>query len=89
MLTIKIDAGIPLQLDRKLSESAGWAMWEFHRAASSWYAGPPHCTYRYVRIRPVEPKDGAQVEVFLMHTGHADEADWINRGTGVARNGDF
>ena len=89
MLMIKIGPEIPLMLDRKLSESGGWGVWEYHRAASSWYAGPPHYTYRYARIRPAEPKDGAQVEVFLMHTSHAEEKDWISRGTGIAKNGDY
>lgn len=84
MFLIKIGSGTPMRLDRKLSESAGWGIYDFHRTTNSWVSAPPHQTYRFARIKPAEPKDGATVEVVLMLSPTAPEETWVSRGEGVA-----
>lgn len=85
MLVIVTGKGPPFALDRKHSESGGWGIWEFHRSCSSWCTGPDYIAHRFARIKPAEPKEGAEVELFLLPSAGAPEESWLPRGKATAR----
>lgn len=82
MLVIRVNGKRPIKLDRKLSESGGWGLWDFHRAESSYTLGVK--THRLARIKPAEPAAGKPVEIFIMREASAPESEWIAFGEGVA-----
>ncbi|EJO91374.1 hypothetical protein A471_23108 [Ectopseudomonas mendocina DLHK] len=82
VLVIRVNGKRPIKLERKLSESGGWGLWDFHRAESSYTLGVK--THRLARIRPAEPAAGKPVELFIMREASAPESEWISFGEGVA-----
>ncbi len=85
MLVIRLNQGWTLKLDRKVNDSAGYGVWEFHRSESSYTvpAGIGYQTYRYARIRPADPAEGASVEVIICGLGGTED-EWRRVGMGVA-----
>lgn len=84
MLQIRLSTGWSLKLDRKLTESGGYGIWEFHRSESTFTRDHGRTTYRYARIKPADPAAGKTVEVFLMPSATAPEETWVARGEGIA-----
>jgi hypothetical protein len=83
MLLIRMNHGTAYHLERKLTESGGWGVWDFHRSASTYTRDHGRTIYRHARIRPADPADGKTVEVYLMPSPSAPEETWVFRGEGV------
>ncbi len=82
VLVVRVVGKRPIKLERKLSESGGWGLWDFHRAESSYTLGVK--THRLARIKPAEPAAGKPVELFILRDASAPESEWIAFGEGVA-----
>lgn len=83
MLIIRLTHGWTLKLDRKVNNS-GYGVWKCHRSESS-YTVPQdmsYQTFRHARIKPVDPAEGAAVEVIVCGLGGSEE-DWRPVGSGV------
>lgn len=84
MLIIRLNSGWGLKLGRKVGESGGCGIWEFHRSESSYSVERGRRTYRYARIKPADPAEGKTVEIVLLEMPNSPEEQWIARGEGVA-----
>lgn len=85
MLVIRLNQGWTLKLDRKVNDSSGYGVWEFHRSESSHTIahGMSYQTYRNARIKPAEPAEGASVEVIICGLGGSED-EWLRVGSGGA-----
>ncbi len=85
MLVIRLNQGFTLKLDRKINDSSGYGVWEFHRSESSFTVahGRSYQTLRHARIKPAEPAEGASVEVIICALGGGEE-EWQRVGSEVA-----
>lgn len=83
MLVVKMN-GWGLNLEKKMGQAQGAAIWEFNRTANSYWNAELRQPYRYARITPSEPKDGQTIDVILMQSPSATEDTWVSLGQGVA-----
>lgn len=71
-----------VKLDHQVGGAGKFGIWSFHGAESS-YVPDMQTILRHAAIRPVEPKEGAEVEVFICDA-HMPRYEWHCVGTGVA-----
>lgn len=84
MLMIRMNKGGALKLGRKVAESGGYGVWEFHCSENTFTRDHGHTAYRHARIKPADPAEGKPVEVTLMNSATAPEEKWIPYGEGTA-----
>ena len=84
MLQIRLSTGWALKLGRKISESNGYGIWEFHSSENSFTKNHGHTSYRHARIKPADPSEGKMVEVTLIPSPMAPEELWLSFGEGPA-----
>ncbi len=83
MLKIRANGAARLQLERLVTKSGQYGIWEFHVAANSeMFAG--FQAGRHAALLPAEPKEGQEVELFAMLSPNAPQDQWKPIGKGVA-----
>lgn len=84
MLKIKANGGTRLQLERLVTKSGQYGIWDFHVAANSeMFTGLQ--AGRHAAISPAEPKEGQEVEMFALLTASAPQEEWRPIGRGIAK----
>ena len=85
MLIIRKDDGFSvLQLERLLNKSGAYGVWEYHCAANS-SMFPGYQAGRHAALLPAEPKEGQEVEAFVMLRPNSPQEEWKPIGKGVAQ----
>lgn len=84
MLIIRQKTFSRLQLDRLVGKAGNFGVWEFHVSASS-DMFPGYAAGRYAAILPAEPKEGQEVEAFVMLRSNSPQEEWKSAGKGVAQ----
>ncbi|MBD9629734.1 hypothetical protein [Pseudomonas sp. PDM19] len=83
MLRIRSNGGTRLHLERMVTKSGQYGIWEFHVSANSeMFAG--FQAGRHAAIVPAEPKEGQEVEAFAMLSPNSPQDQWKAVGKGVA-----
>ncbi|AVO56149.1 hypothetical protein C7A17_26540 [Ectopseudomonas mendocina] len=72
-----------MHLERKVADRDGYGIWSFHQSQISWVLDQGRKTYRHARIKPAEPRPGAEVEVFIVEGADAPEETHIGPRRGV------
>lgn len=85
MLNIRRDGFTLLHLEKVVGNVDGYGIWEYHVAANStmfegFQAG------RHAAIKPAEPKEGVEVEVFALLHPRAPQEEWKPMGKGIAHH---
>lgn len=83
VLVIRLEKGGVINLERQLTTSNGYGIWEYHRSQSSTMYRPDFTVYRHVAIKPADPQAGQQVSVAICLLG-TPESEWKPFRTGVA-----
>ncbi|MCG8911284.1 hypothetical protein ACNFH8_24015 [Pseudomonas sp. NY15436] len=83
MLKIRANGAARLQLERLVTKSGQYGVWEFHVAANS-EMFPKLEAGRHAALLPAEPKEGQEVELFAMLSPNAPQDQWKAIGKGVA-----
>jgi len=83
MLVIRLETGRVINLERQVSTSNGYGIWEYHRSQSSTMYRPDFTVYRHVAMKPADPQAGQQVIVAICLPG-TPENEWKPFRTGVA-----
>lgn len=84
MLKIKVNGGTRLQLERLVTKSGQYGVWDFHVAANSeMFEGLQ--AGRHAALSPAEPKEGQEVEMFALLTASAPQGEWRPIGRGIAK----
>ncbi len=65
VLVIRLEKGGVINLERQVSTSNGYGIWEYHRSQSSTMYRPDFTVYRHVAIKPADPQAGQQVSVAI------------------------
>lgn len=68
-----------VKLDHQVGGAGKFGIWSFHGAESS-YVPEIQTILRHAAIRPAEPNEGAEVEVFIC----MPQDEWRAVGSGVA-----
>jgi hypothetical protein len=74
VLVIRLEKGGVINLERQVSTSNGYGIWEYHRSQSSTMWVPDHTPYRHVAMKPAEPRVGQQVILARCLPGTSEEA---------------
>lgn len=83
MLKIRANGAARLQLERLVTKSGQYGIWEFHVAANS-EMFPGFQAGRHAALLPAEPKEGHEVELFAMLSPNDPQDQWKPIGKGVA-----
>lgn len=83
VLVIRLEKGGVINLERQVSTSNGYGIWEYHRSQSSSMWVPDHTPYRHVAMKPAEPQAGQQVSVAICLPG-TPENEWKPFRVGIA-----
>ncbi|QNR00452.1 hypothetical protein BGI51_22240 [Pseudomonas oryzihabitans] len=75
MLVIRLEKGGVINLERQVTTSNGYGIWEYHRSQSSTMYRPDFTVYRHVAIKPADPQAGQQVSVAICLPG-TPENEW-------------
>ncbi|HBN8363750.1 TPA: hypothetical protein L3699_004126 [Pseudomonas aeruginosa] len=81
MLVIRLK-GWSVKLDHQVGSAGKHGIWSFHGSESS-YVPDMETILRHAAIRPAEPKEGGEVEVFICDS-RMPQDEWRAVGTGVA-----
>lgn len=81
MLVIRFK-GWSVKLDHQVGSAGKFGIWSFHGSESS-YAPDMQTILRHAAIRPAEPAEGGEVEVFICDARMAQD-EWRAVGKGVA-----
>ena len=81
MLVIRFK-GWSVKLDHQVGSAGKHGIWSFHGSESS-YVPDMETILRHAAIRPAEPKEGGEVEVFICDS-RMPQDEWRAVGTGVA-----
>lgn len=83
MLIIRQNGGARLQLERLINKAGNFGVWEYHSAANSqMFAG--YQAGRHAALLPAEPKEGEEVEAYVMLRPNSPQEEWRSIGKGVA-----
>ncbi|WEW97682.1 hypothetical protein P3T65_26210 [Pseudomonas nitroreducens] len=83
MLRIRSNGGTRLSLERLVTKTGQYGVWEFHVAANS-EMFPGLQAGRHAALLPAEPKEGQEVELFAMLSPHSPQEEWKAIGNGTA-----
>ncbi|KTS76428.1 hypothetical protein NS274_15585 [Pseudomonas oryzihabitans] len=83
MLVIRLETGRVINLERQVTTSNGYGIWEYHRSQSSTMYRPDFTVYRHVAMKPANPEAGQEVTVAICLPG-TPEDQWKPFRTGVA-----
>lgn len=83
MLKIRSNGGTRLSLERLVTKTGQFGVWEFHVAANS-EMFPGLQAGRHAALLPAEPKEGQEVELFAMLSPHSPQEEWKAIGNGTA-----
>lgn len=83
MLRIRSNGGTRLSLERLVTKTGQYGVWEFHVAANS-EMFPGLQAWRHAALLPAEPKEGQEVELFAMLSPNSPQEEWKPIGKGVA-----
>lgn len=83
VLVIRLEKGGVINLERQVSTSNGYGIWEYHRSQSSTMFRPDFTVYRHVALKPADPQPGQQVTVAICLPG-TPENEWKPFRIGVA-----
>lgn len=83
MLVIRLETGRVINLERQVSTSNGYGIWEYHRSQSSTMYRPDFTVYRHVALKPSNPEAGQHVTVAICLPG-TPENEWKPFRSGVA-----
>ena len=81
MLVIRFK-GWSVKLDHQVGGAGKFGIWSFHGSESS-YVPDMRTILRHAAIRPAEPKESGEVEVFICDS-RMPQDEWRAVGTGVA-----
>ncbi len=74
--------GWSVKLDHQVGSAGKHGIWSFHGSESS-YVPDMETILRHAAIRPAEPKEGGEVEVFICDS-RMPQDEWRPVGSGVA-----
>ncbi|MDR6680187.1 hypothetical protein J2W58_004419 [Pseudomonas psychrotolerans] len=83
MLVIRLETGRVINLERQVTTSNGYGIWEYHRSQSSTMYRLDFTLYRHVAMKPASPEAGQQVAVAICLPG-TPESEWKPFRSGVA-----
>ncbi|APQ11027.1 hypothetical protein BJP27_05765 [Pseudomonas oryzihabitans] len=83
MLVIRLETGRVINLERQVTTSNGYGIWEYHRSQSSTMYRPDFTVYRHVAMKPANPEAGQEVTIAICLPG-TPEHEWKPFRTGVA-----
>lgn len=83
MLKIRSNGGTRLSLERLVTKTGQYGVWEFHVAANS-EMFPGLQAGRHAALLPAEPKEGQEVELFAMRSPNSPQEEWKPIGKGTA-----